>query len=1522
MKRILGLDLGTNSIGWAVVTQNQDDHFANRIDCTGSRIIPMDGAALSDFERGNSVSSTAARTKFRGTRRLRERHLLRRERLHRVLNILDMLPEHYRNSIGFDRNENRTFGKFINDCDVKLPWVKNDNGSPSFIFLETYNEMLSDFRNTQPSLLIDGKRVPYDWTLYYLRKKALTLPILKEELAWIILNFNQKRGYYQLRSEEQDSEVKNAKTRQYFDTQVISSIEDSGGTFKGNKIFIVELANGNRGKLFRNEIPEWIGTEKSIIATVDIDSQGNDKYDDNGELSQRFKIPTDQEWDEKWALVKLKTESDLKESGKSVGRYIYDTLLRNPNQKIKGKLVRVIERENYKDELIAILKKQQEFHPELSDMGMLEECINDLYANNEAHRKHLSKGDIVKLIVDDIIFYQRPLKSKVHLISDCPYERRVYCIKEDNGNNIWKEEPLKCIAKSHPLYQEFRIWQFISNLRIYERERIIDGRTIFDVPATAEFLKSEDDYLALYEYLSGRANITQSDLMKYFNIKKPRSKDIPYPYRWNYVEDKSYPTNETKAIMSSRFKKAGCDTFNITSEIELHLWEILYSINDGIEIKKALKRFAERYSLPDSIIDTLKSVEFKREYGAYSAKATKKLLPLMRYGRLWSENNITDQTKERITKIINGEYDEKIPKIVYEKLAIFTSINDFKGLPLWMACYIVYGRHSESANSDKWRSPADIDNYLREFKQHSLRNPVVEQIVTETLRTVRDIWSQVGHIDEIHLELGREMKNPADKRASISRTVNENENTNHRIKLLLLELNNPEYGIVELRPSSLSHQSKMRIYEDAVINNCDKLPDDIATIIKKFDAKEVSKQPSRNEITRYKLWLEQGYRSPYTGQMIPLSKLFTTDYQIEHVIPQSRYFDDSLSNKVICEAEVNQLKDKMLGLEFIKENTGKIVELSGGRTVKMLTVEQYEENIKKLYSSSRLRSKMKKLLMDEIPDSFIERQLNDSRYISKFIQGLLSNIVREEVQAGEYEQEAISKNLIVCTGAITDRLKREWGINEVWNSIILPRFQRMNEITKSNNYVREVNNTLVPTMPFELQKGFNKKRIDHRHHAMDAIIIACTTRNHVSLLNNESARSKDSKRRYDLSRTLRHYQSKSIERNVNGEKKIVTIEVAGNFIKPWSTFTQDVHSALKNIIVSFKQNLRVINKATNYYQKIVDGKRVLCKQEGQNWAIRKSLHKDTVAGLVNLQDIVSVSTSNALSRYHRIEDRGLRREIAKLITDGVEAKKIVKQLKGRGITKIAVYIFSNETTKLYSASRKILDTSFDEKKIKSVTDSGIRKILFTHLLENENNPEVAFSADGIEQMNRDIVRLNGGKQHKPILKVRVSEVLGNKFSVGTTGAKSKKFVEADKGTNLYFAIYENSDGVRSYDSVPLNVVIENQKSGLRSVPTVNRDGDALRYELSPNDLVYIPTPEQIGIPLSIEDIDISRIYKMVSCTGNRVFFIPYSTSSVIVDKIELDSLNKMERSLTGEMIKSICIPIRVDRLGNITKLLQ
>ena len=1467
-KHILGLDLGTNSIGWAVVNASvsgETGEALEKIVCDGSRIIPMDAAALGDFDKGNTTSQTADRTKSRSARRLYERSNLRRERLLRVLAILGFLPKHYAQQI--DR-----YGKFIADGEPKLPWYKDEKGHFCFLFQDSFEEMLSDFYQNQPGLLSKGQKVPYDWTIYYLRKKALTQKIQKEELAWILLNFNQKRGYYQLREEEEQERP--SKTRQYFDSQVVTDIIDTGQLYKGMKVLVVVLANGTKGKIFKKEIPDWVGQKKDIIAKVDIDKDGKDKLDEDGELSCRFTIPTEQEWENQWELIKTKTQNDLDRSGKTVGVYIYDTLLEMPNQKIRGKLVRTIERRYYKDELRQILEKQKEFHPEFQDRALYEACINELYSQNDAHRNLINGRDLIYLFMDDILFYQRPLKSKKSLIADCPYE--TYTGVDDKTGEVRQYSP-KCIARSHPLFQEFRLWQFLSNLRIYQKEKVVNGKMCLDVDVTSDFLRNEADYTNLFDWLNSQKSIKQDAFFKcpLFGLKKNEQSN----YRWNYVEDKSYPCNETRSIILTRLEKASVTFDFLTREREEALWHILYSISDKEELKKALASFAEKQGLGESFVEQFQNTPpFPKDYGSYSAKAIKKLLPLMRMGKYWNESDIDERTRERISKIVSGEYAEDIRTRVREKAIHLTDVSSFRGLPLWLACYVVYDRHSEAKDIRKWSVPSDIDEYLKHFKQHSLHNPIVEQVILETLRTVRDIWKQVGHIDEIHVELGREMKNPSDKRRKITQQILENENTNLRIKALLTEFMNPEFEIENVRPYSPSQQDLLRIYEEGVLNSVETVDDEIAAIIKKFNESDVKKRPTTSEVLRYKCWLEQKYRSPYTGEMIPLGKLFTPAYEIEHVIPQSRYFDDSFSNKVICEAEVNKLKGNLLGYEFIKEKHGQIVQLSIGRTVKIQTVEAYEQFVKDNYSRNE-----------------------------------------------ENEQEELSKNVIVCTGSVTDRLKKDWGINDVWNKIILPRFLRLNELTGTTRFTSvNADNKVIPAMPLELQKGFNKKRIDHRHHAMDAIVIACATRNIVNYLNNESASKGAKISRYDLQRLLCDKQKMDDKGNYRWLIK-----------KPWDTFTQDVYVALQDIIVSFKQNLRVINKTTNYYQHYENGaKKMVPQTKGDSWAIRKSMHKETVYGEVNLRGIKTVSLKEAMRNPKRIVEKDLKNELKELLAQNLSEKLIKKYFEDNkdvwqdiDLKKIKVYYYSKETKDRYFAVRKPIDISFNKKKIEeSVTDTGIQKILFRHLEANDNNAEQAFSPEGIEEMNKNILTLNNGKWHQPIYKVRVYEK-ADKFAVGQIGNKSSKFVEAAKGTNLFFAVYETEqeDKVtgkmvrkRTYATIPLNVVIDRQKQGLSSAPE-DENGNMPKFVLSPNDLVYVPTKEELQNERINEPLDKRRIYKMVSCTGNEGHFAPAYVATPIVQTIELGSNNKAQRAWSGEMIKDICIPVQVDRLGNIVK---
>ena len=1421
IKYILGLDIGPNSIGWALI-QLDLLQKTKRIIAAGSRIIPMDQKVLSDFGKGITISSTAQRTSYRNARHCRERHLLRRERLHRVLHILGFLPTHYDKQIDFSKR----YGKFVDNTEPKIAYNEG-----KFLFMDSFQEMLADFKIHQPDLFYtkrngEESKIPYDWTIYYLRKKALSRKISKEELAWIILNFNQKRGYYQLREEEENKE----NDFEIISSKIISVIKKDKDKKYNKYWYDIILENGlvYQTAFYNDFVYNWINQDREFIIERTSLKNGTEKvklsylptFDEIDKMDKK-------EQDKYYKKIKIKTENSI--GNKTVGCYIYDHILQNPNEKIKGKLVRTIERKYYKEELKAILEKQIALQPELFTDQLFADCIRELYSKNAAQQRNLAARDFVHLFVEDIIFYQRPLRSQKSTIANCSLESRSYI---DKDSHTRKEAPLKVCPKSNPYYQEFRVLQWLQNLKIYE----IDT----DQEVTHEFIKTLEDKQQLFDFLMDQKEIDCEELLKYFlNHTYPNAKEKALKselkkwketYRWNYVYDmgekssKKYPMNETRYELGRYLEKVtNLPEHFLTKEIEYQLWHLIYSVTDKIAYEKGLKKFAQRHHLDeDSFVENFKKFKpYPSEYGSFSEKAIRKLLPLMRFGSHWNFDSIDKDTQKRIEDLITGVENDEIRTILREKAEKYQleKETDFQGLPLWLAQYIVYNRHAEASSLEKWTSVNDLETYLNNFKQHSLRNPIVEQVVTETLRVVRDIWQQYGQgkadfFDKIHIELGRELKKTAKEREELSKQNQKNEDTNLYIKEKLKELE--KYNT---RAYSITHQEK------------------------------------------YKLWLEQKHISPYTGQIISLENLFTDNYEIEHIIPQSRFFDDSLSNKVVCESIVNKApyKDRQLGLEFIKNQGGRIVkELSKeNKTIKIFTEKQYRTFIKEHYSNNP--AKTKKLLLEEIPEKMVARQMNDTRYISKFISEILSKIVRSD----EQDEGVHSKNVILCTGKITSILRQDWGLNDVWDNLILPRFERMDNLLQKEKFTiySIEKQKKIPVVPINDQfKSFQKKRIDHRHHALDAIIIACVTGEHINYINNQHAleKGKDKKEKQKEHDKLR--EKLCIKKYNKGSEE----NYSWIFKKPWNTFTQEVRATLEGMVVSFKQNLRVINKATNYYERWVEenGKYIkkMVKQEGTNWAIRKPMHEETISGKIYL-----------------------------------DREKITKN-------------------DILTATRKTVDSSFDEKRIKKITDTGIQKILLNYL-EYKRSPEIAFSPEGLEELNKNLSIYNDGKPHKPIYKVRIYEKGSGRFALGEKGRKYKKYVQG--APNLYFGIYQGKDK-RSFATIPLNEVIERQKQGQSSVPEYNEKGDPLLFNLSPNDLVYVPIEGEI-----IEDINFrnlsneqkERIYKIVSFTKGRIYGIPNRVAISIVNKMEYTQLNKIE--FIKE--KEVCIKLKVDRLGNISK---
>lgn len=1460
MKKILGLDLGTNSIGWALI-ENDFENKKGRIIKTGTRVIPMTQDKIDDFGKGNSISETAERTRYRSMRRLRERRLLRRERLTKIFKEMAWLSS-----------------KFNPEKDFVAYKANSDSDKNEFLFENSYNEMLSEFKKKHPQI----KNIPKDWTVYYLRKKALKEPISKRELVWVLYQFNQKRGYYELRSENEEEQQNKKNKQEEFIKDIVTEIKETDT----NGVYEVTLNNGIKAKTSKqSEKPYWLNKEMEFIITTTTLK--------NGQTKKTIRDPEQDDWN----LRKKRTEKIIDSEEKHPGEYIIDILIENPSAKIRGQEVHTIDRKYYRNELMKILQKQKEFHEELTDSQLYEKCVNILYPNNKAHRNKLLSQDFTRLLTNDILFYQRPLRSKKSLIEGCKHEKRYYY---ENGS--LQEVKVKAIPKSHPLFQEYRIWSLIHNLRIFKLEEVDEDGVIHKDDEKTNQLLTFNNKASLFEVFNDNAEISQKKLLQTLGLNDTE-------YRLNYEEGKKLPGNTTKASFLKIFKKANAlkegRKFLEESEKVEDLWHKLYSLERKEDLRSALEN--KDFGFPQQAIEAfINFPKFKKEYGALSKKALKKMLPFMRCGKFWNQEDIERKAYEFLEWKETMEYDNLTPKIK-NQLDELEAMDEFQGLSVTLAEYVVYHQHSEDKEIKVYNSPDDIVLY----DQHSLRNPVVEQVLNETLKVVKEIWKNYGKPDEIHVESARELKSSADKRKELSKRRDDNEKTNKRAKAMLWELqqDNPE-----INPYSQGQLELFKIYEEGALHSGYEIDDEIYRISRRGD-------PTASDINKYKLWLDQKYLSPYTGQPIPLSGIFSNEYEIEHVIPQSRFFDDSFNNKVISETAVNSLKDKQTAYEFIYNHGGETVTLGSGKQVKILSKKNYEYNCNRIFRHNRV--KLKNLLSFDIPTSFIKRQLNDTRYIAREIQKALAPIVRKEG-----EKEARPKNYLPVVGAITDKLKDDWGMIQIWKNLLVPRFRRMNEITGTENYYSELNG--VPKFG-GYENGI--KRLDHRHHALDAIVVAAITKEHVNYLNSIES----NKENYSLIKRL-----KGANQYGHFNKK---------FLMPWPSFSKDVYNVLSQTIISFKQKNRLINKGSNKYYKWNGNKKALFDQQKKDdlWSIRQPLHGETVHGKITLRQYTGKKDiSTILKDWQRIAEPEIRKRVGRLLKDfDNNIQKLKKYLKenpividGEETTTARLYYYDDN----FSATRfaNEVDKSFNYKKIEKVSNSRIRDILRKHLDEYNGKSEEAFSPEGLAKMNQEL--------NIPIKKVRLFEALGKKYRLGERGNKTSKYVEAAKGTNLYFIIFENiTTGervIRKDSTLGLKDTIEAKKAKI-SLDNVflnpnSKDNEIQEiiankenyvwFTLSPNDLVYVPEQENndniINLINSIDwkdltDKEVSRIYRMEKASGSECYFIQHHVASLIKEynqknKVgEFGSQNKMETSWDGVRIKERCVKLIADRLGNV-----
>ncbi len=1685
-KKILGLDIGTNSIGCALLSlpKSIDDYGkGGRLEWLTSRIIPFDTDYMKAFIEGKNglpqvITPAGKRRQKRGSRRLKHRYKLRRSRLIRVFKSINWLSD-----------------EFPLDNAKRIKEIIADEGKFSFrisdyvpISDESYGEFYREFgySENEIELVIDeinfrrktkGKKknpeiklLPEDWVVYYLRKKALIKPITKEELIRIIYLFNQRRGFKSSRKDLAETTVldynefakkladkekyvaENYETKFVSITKVKEVVELKTEGRKGKKKFkvILEDPRIEPYEIERKYKPDWEGKEYTFLITQKLTK---------GKLKQNNpEIPKEEDWE------LCTTALDNRMGDKHPGEFFFDELLKAFLEKRDYKIRQYpVYRWRYKKELEFIWNKQCQFNPELNTLNFNKEILRKLatvlYPSQSKFFgpkiKEFENNDLLHIISEDIIYYQRDLKSQKSLISECRYEKRKGIDGEIYG--------LKCIPKSSPLYQEFRIWQDIHNIRVLKKESEINGKKKINIDETHIYI-NENIKEKLFELFNNKDSVSEKDILELISqntinngIKISKKEEETTHIINLFTNRKELKGNETKNRYRKVFKKFGFDgEYILNHPAKLNrLWHSDYS-NDYVDKEKTEKSIlsalgwknlngkcekSKNYDIFNLPLEVAKAIAnlppIKKEYGAYSALAIRKMLVVMREGKYWqnpieivkdSEKISLDLFNKKLNELNNNEKKVlerylqtlkdiiKTSSIIKEKLneinhnphklelvsdqdlekqvlkSFLEKKNEFdylKGLKTYQAGYLIYGKHSEK-DVPTINSPDEFGEYIRkELPNNSLRNPIVEQVIRETMLIVRDVWRSFGTLDEIHIELGRELRNNSEERKKISELQDKNFQEKERARKLLKELLNStnfehydENGnkisasfTVKPNPDNPLDIEKFRIWK-----NQSGLTDE--ELNKKLKDEKI---PTELEVKKYILWLTQKCRSPYTGKIIPLSKLFDSNlYEIEHIIPRSKMKNDSMNNLVICELGVNKAKGDRLAANFISESNGKCK--FGEVEYTLLTYEDYLQYCKDTFKYQK--AKYKNLLATEPPEDFIERQINDTRYIGRKLAELLTPVVKD------------SKNIIFTIGSITSELKINWGLNEVWKDILKPRFKRLENIINKELIFQDEDDPNKYHFDLSINPKLEKeglKRLDHRHHALDATIIAATTHEHVRYLNTLNAADNDEKKRQYFLSLCKH--------------KI------RDFKLPWENFTSEVKSKLLSCVVSYKESKPILSNPFNKYLKweYKNGKwqkEFVIQNKNDRWkAVRRSMFKEPI-GTVWIKKIKEVSLREAIkiqAIWEEVKNDPVRKKKEKYIYDDYAQKVIAKVVQELGLSssmskqddeKINKFIneakvsaVDNKNLKatnktiynlggrfyekikvaeyvLYKAKRMSLDKKEYIEKLslqkmyndlpnfileKSILDNypeilkelkvdkkyviephkknnPVNRLLLEHILEYHNNPKEAFSAEGIEKLNKKAINKIG----KPIKSITRLDGDINEEEI-FRGA----VFETDKGSNVYFVMYENNqtkdrEFLKPNPSISVLKAIEHKNKIDSFAP--NRQGFS-RIILSPGDLVYVPTNDQYAlikenssnekiINWNDNEFISNRIYQVKKVTGNWCYFLKNDIASLILSYSASDGIGEFESQNISEYsvddppirIKDVCIKIRVDRLGNVIPL--
>lgn len=178
----------------------------------------------------------------------------------------------------------------------------------------------------------------------------------------------------------------------------------------------------------------------------------------------------------------------------------------------------------------------------------------------------------------------------------------------------------------------------------------------------------------------------------------------------------------------------------------------------------------------------------------------------------------------------------------------------------------------------------------------------------------------------------------------------------------------------------------------------------------------------KKDVTKYRLWLEQGCHCLYTGEIINITNLFDDNaFDIEHTIPRSQSFDDSLANLTICDAHFNraikknQIPTQLANYDEIKRRLqpwfDKVEQLKDNVEFWKAQSKRAQDKDRKDYCIRQKhlwqmeldywQNKVSRFTMTEVTSGFRNNQLNDTRIITKYAYHYLKTVFNKvEVQKG------------------------------------------------------------------------------------------------------------------------------------------------------------------------------------------------------------------------------------------------------------------------------------------------------------------------------------------------------------------------------------------------------------------------------------------------------------------------------------------------------------------------------------------